>query len=248
MEKLDNTSENKTDNGPPSENPPDNSPSDNSPPDCAICLEPQNVPSPLSNDDSCNIFKLLCSHTFHTECLEGLISLKCPLCRSPLLNIPKNIRKRIIENRKKYNEQNEVSDAFENNDNPQDYDEYENLMREVTREQSKGVPLQVEIESVIEQLYNAGVPSIFFPKQIDIDIPLDYKGPRITFGYISHVVVNAIDNNMFRIMQKHYNLLRSLTDNTLDSDVADNIDYEVGEEETDINDILDNVQINLHRT
>lgn len=53
-------------------------------PHCFICLE-----SFFPND---SVFRLPCSHTFHTSCLNDSISFQhdsCPLCREPLELSPK---------------------------------------------------------------------------------------------------------------------------------------------------------------
>lgn len=60
---------------------------------CSICLENIHL--------TCFIFKTNCNHIFHTKCIESwanntsLSILKCPLCRSNIINL-KNKKNIII--------------------------------------------------------------------------------------------------------------------------------------------------------
>lgn len=56
--------------------------------ECPVCME---------CDGESIIFKP-CKHFIHTACCEGLISLKCPLCRSEITNWPDDLKFRINEN------------------------------------------------------------------------------------------------------------------------------------------------------
>jgi len=51
--------------------------------ECPICLE--------KFSDSHNIFLLACAHQLHKECLEQLRTDTCPVCRSQLTNLPKDL-------------------------------------------------------------------------------------------------------------------------------------------------------------
>jgi Ring finger domain len=59
---------------------------------CAICIDE-------IRDKS---FKLGCGHTFHRECLKGLVKKECPLCRRLIKKLPDDISESIEENMESY--------------------------------------------------------------------------------------------------------------------------------------------------
>ena len=66
-------------------------------PECSICLEV------IKKD----LFITICEHTFHLECLKGMISFTCPICRAPLkpkngFKFPSNFEKNINERKDQY--------------------------------------------------------------------------------------------------------------------------------------------------
>lgn len=75
--------------------------------ECPICLE--------KFSDSCNIFLLACAHQLHKECLAQLRTDTCPVCRSRLTNLPKDlddqIRTRKSQDTTERNEE-ELQDAL----------------------------------------------------------------------------------------------------------------------------------------
>ena len=76
--------------------------------ECPICLEPFS--------DSSNVFLLACAHQLHTECLARLRTDSCPVCRSRLTNLPKDlndqIRTRQIQDTTERNEE-ELQEAID---------------------------------------------------------------------------------------------------------------------------------------
>lgn len=62
---------------------------------CAICIDDIGV----SCDKS---FKLECGHTFHKECLKGLVKKECPMCRRLIEKLPDDISELIEENMENY--------------------------------------------------------------------------------------------------------------------------------------------------
>ena len=70
--------------------------------ECPICLE-------KFSDSPCDIFLLACAHQLHNECLAQLRTDSCPVCRSRLTNLPKElegqIRARKIQDTTERNEE-----------------------------------------------------------------------------------------------------------------------------------------------
>ena len=70
--------------------------------ECPICLE-------KFSDSPCDIFLLACAHQLHNECLAQLRTDSCPVCRSSLTNLPKElegqIRARKIQDTTERNEE-----------------------------------------------------------------------------------------------------------------------------------------------
>lgn len=63
--------------------------------DCPICI---------SNIGKYGLVMEPCNHRIHLECLEGIISLECPICRTGIVNCPENIKIKINKNKEKYAE------------------------------------------------------------------------------------------------------------------------------------------------
>lgn len=61
------------------------------PEDCLICLESLDKVSR----------SLRCGHWFHNECIAGMCSFQCPMCRQEMTPISKKVREQIQENIKK---------------------------------------------------------------------------------------------------------------------------------------------------
>ena len=70
--------------------------------ECPICLE-------KFSDPPCDVFLLACAHQLHNECLAQLRTDSCPVCRSRLTNLPKElegqIRARKIQDTTERNEE-----------------------------------------------------------------------------------------------------------------------------------------------
>ena len=73
---------------------------------CPVCLEKEE-----------KMFKLsTCGHKMHLECMDGLISLKCPICKVEMNKLPQKIKKKIENNRKKYKKEIEADNGGHSND------------------------------------------------------------------------------------------------------------------------------------
>lgn len=51
--------------------------------DCPICLEI------ITREDKIHVSQ--CNHGFHVECMINMVSMKCPICREHINNIPENV-------------------------------------------------------------------------------------------------------------------------------------------------------------
>ncbi len=58
---------------------------------CPICLEDDKI-------EGTAIVSLGCGHWLHKSCAEGLVKAQCPLCRAPMITIPKSLRIKIKNN------------------------------------------------------------------------------------------------------------------------------------------------------
>lgn len=69
--------------------------------ECPICLE--------TTDE--NWLTLECNHRLHLECAEGLITSRCPMCRSRMRDLPLPLAKRIRRNRRQHREEQNAEQA-----------------------------------------------------------------------------------------------------------------------------------------
>lgn len=58
---------------------------------CPICLEPEKLDY-ITN----------CNHSMHLDCIQGMNSFECPLCRTEMTNLPEDIITKIQENKAKH--------------------------------------------------------------------------------------------------------------------------------------------------
>ena len=81
---------------------------------CSICLDgfkSTEDPADLSIGNPADLSILLdCSHRLHVECLKGLVTQECPVCRVKIEKLPNEVEKAIAENKKKYAQEKEVEE------------------------------------------------------------------------------------------------------------------------------------------
>lgn len=136
---------------------------------CPICLEKEPKMYPLS-----------CSHQLHLECCQGLMKLECPICRSQVINLPKNIVEKIKENIQKYKE--EIT-----NQETEEIRRQEDFIRSLLNGNAIDITPQLEAHQALEYLYEKGIPSNFIQNNVEISPAEDSPLPR---GYIFHTIVS----------------------------------------------------------
>jgi hypothetical protein len=102
--------------------------------ECVICTEI------LSSND---VPREECGHTFHLSCLQNMYEAKCPLCRTPLLNL--EVREKPVDY---YNEINNID--FEN-ENYGDNNNYNSGSESESGSDSENEESRIEEDSGIEE-------------------------------------------------------------------------------------------------
>lgn len=113
---------------------------------CSICL----TASP-------GMHLLECTHSFHLDCIRGMVNTACPMCRSPMINLPDDVSEAIYKNGIKYREEQiEV--------------EEDEIFRMI-RDEDLGdlsIPPHMEIVLAMEYLYRLGIPPSRIPRHVDL--------------------------------------------------------------------------------
>jgi len=140
--------------------------------ECPICLESEEK----------DMYLLSCHHRCHLECLKGMNSIECPLCRTEIINLPNHIKQTILDNSKKYKEE-------------QINEEHEMLQRAFQQELASSeynyrIPPQMEIVMAMRYLYELGIPPSRIPSGIELTI--DPESPLPDPGSIFQVAVRRM--------------------------------------------------------
>jgi hypothetical protein len=138
--------------------------------ECAICFE---------KDVGENMHKLTCEHYFHMDCLRGLTSMVCPMCRAPLLNIPDDVKENIEKNSAKW-EKEKVTDEIAE-------------IRRMIHDQMRPLP-QVEVTLAFTYLKKNGIPDKYIP--ITARLQLNPESPLPPIGAIFNQTVMTVINNI----------------------------------------------------
>ena len=150
---------------------------------CPVCLE-----------EGEDMFRLSCEHYIHLTCAAGLTELTCPICRTEVANWPDETRQRIIVNRTNWHQEMEEEEIRELID--QQRTEREQLLREITF--FINPPPQVIIESARYFLEDAGIPTSYMPRGIDIVAPTGTTTipPNILFSAIVGQTVQRMEEDL----------------------------------------------------
>ncbi len=122
--------------------------------ECPVCFEKENL-TPLS-----------CFHLIHLECARNLISLVCPICDSPLEDLPVDIEKQIKENEKKYQDDLEEEDRQTLD---ADLSRRQNLISRM--EMVIQPPPSIEILAAIQYARSIGIPLNCIPTEMKVNVP-----------------------------------------------------------------------------
>jgi len=138
---------------------------------CPICL-----------DGNGEMFSLDCNHKLHLECLKGLCTDVCPICRTLMTTLPEEVALIINENTKKRKEEiqtEEVQSFLEN------FPEA-NLTWRILRI-SLHLDVEREKEMAVRMLTRIGVPSEFIP---EFNFNFGYFPAQR--GSVFAVIINAV--------------------------------------------------------
>lgn len=124
---------------------------------CPICLEGE------------KLHTLSCGHVLHLECAKNMTSASCPVCRSPMSNIPSEILESIQESGRQYQADLEEEDrqriSVENINPGSLYCIYVNPRP------------SMEIRYALHFLRTNGIPLSYVPEKIVMKIPADQPRP-----------------------------------------------------------------------
>lgn len=187
---------------------------------CVACMEGEGKKKILS-----------CGHTIHKECLEKLVSCKCPVCRRDLTNetLPSEILEKMKMNELEY--KNEIA---------------EESLRNFLREDNEGAreayatfrwQMASEIQAARRYLIAAGVPGQYMD-HMDIEIPSFIVAQP---GDMFNLVVSSFQH---MINQEALNTVNAYTDTTgaIDEEKEEDLEEEdlEEEEESDIPEVVVN--------
>ena len=125
---------------------------------------------------------LSCHHRCHLECLKGMIKVECPLCRSPIINLPPGVADGILAKGREFVRETEEERSRE-------------FMRELREEMSMTdeqtrIPPQLEILMALRYLCELGIPPSRIPSRVNLEI--DPESPLPTSGSIFQTTINRI--------------------------------------------------------
>lgn len=144
--------------------------------ECPICFESEE-----------EMIVLNCFHKLHEECCKGLNKLECPMCRTPITNIPSHLKNIIVENTKKYKQEQET-------------EERQRILENEAMSASQEIRYSPRLEVASAIMYlkeELQIPVCFLP--IDIIFTTDIPPPQ---GVIFHTIV-------FKVLHDINNLLLS---------------------------------------
>lgn len=142
---------------------------------CSICLDP------ISND--CIIMK--CKHVLHEECMKGMTSLTCPLCRFPIEenDIPNDLYDMLINNSNSFRDELEKEDR---NALIQHLRETDNQ----NRTRLEDARYSFETYLALKYLKDMGIPERFIP--VDINIKKKMRSPNLPQGALFSLIISFV--------------------------------------------------------
>lgn len=138
-----------------------------------------------AEDNNKELFVLECHHIFHVECLEKMLRLQCPLCNADMNNLPKKIIKKIEENGLQYKLK-------------QEEEERKQLIEEMSSN-NMNQEIQAELLSSMIILTSMGIPGIFLPSSINVEIP-DHQS--INTGRLTFMLANSVLDRVQNALQR----------------------------------------------
>lgn len=132
------------------------------------------------------LFELNCKHFVHLDCISQMINPNCPVCRTPLENIPKIIKKKITI----------AGDKFRKEQNEEMFSEFINSQS--NQETLKINQIFTEIPITLQFLRLFKIPSWIFPSKIEIQIGEDQ--PSSPMGYFCTIVLQNVYKTINKII------------------------------------------------
>lgn len=139
--------------------------------ECPICLMDES-----EDDGNSPLYPLSCLHRAHLDCISGMNTFQCPLCRERILNLPQRIKRQITANAAKYKKETQ--------------EEEERQIMELVNNENQRLPPQMEVILAMKYVFDLGIPLCLIPAEISIE--LDPETPLPSPGYIFHTTVKKI--------------------------------------------------------
>ena len=139
---------------------------------------------------------LKCKHYIHPGCAEGMVKLECPMCRAPLDKekaLTKKIRDGILENKKKYKEE-------------QEREEFENIFGSISL-------VDFEIHLAVSFLEHQGFPPSFIPSRIERTPFVVQPPPGSVFQTVVAGVLKLMDIDEVERSRRRSETLRARREN-----------------------------------
>lgn len=148
---------------------------------CSIC-----------QSDGVSCYRLSCDHYFHLKCLEGLVSLKCPLCRADMANLPRATQKKIETNHAKWEEEKL---------------EEERRCLVVSEMKDIELPLNLQVQNEVRMAIRLlcetfGVPCQFLPFSVNVKVYPDRANPIPPIGYFFSAMTNTVVKHIVQELEK----------------------------------------------
>ena len=155
-------------------------------------LEEASFECPVCYDCEGTFYTLDCMHSLHRTCLEQLISLECPICRDSLQYLPPDIRNKICANQRQYQEE-KISEETSSLQREQ----IDTLIQDLYR-RSIIVRIRREILFIYHYLVSEGIPKMFIPSHVRIEIEPGRPAPQE--GFIMLAVLTRIFSRIEEVL------------------------------------------------
>lgn len=119
---------------------------------CGICLE--------EYEDGDELIEFECKHSLHKSCSEGMLSNKCPFCRSPI-TFPEDIAGKI----EKSIFLDKVNSIIQETDESRKY----------RRKTKFTMSTNAQLSALTEYFITTGLPLSYFPEEIEISFCCEYN-------------------------------------------------------------------------
>lgn len=135
-----------------------------------------------------SLTRLNCGHTLHLKCAASMINPECPICRSPLTNVPEEVIRSIRAKQGEFKEECEAEDR-------------QAVLRMVRENDNPNVRVSAAIVAAMQFLRDHGVPMRYIPQGVEVTVEANAPQPNFSNVVLQEVirrlVVDCVDDSTF---------------------------------------------------